>query len=336
MLALFLGNGCSLPRRTLQYTSHSQDKDLCNEIMQSALNLTDNTLRPFIKKQTYRAGTDKESTAINVFFPAIRKASKKYRNPLVLFFEKYGVYGQRHKNARIPSEIFKLSNKNKKLFIKYLWATDGQINNIHGEKDVTHIIYTSKSKTLVNQLQLLLQTIGILSKSYSVKSGRFSWHGITITSRYFQEKFLREIGVAGQRKGKDVDMALERISTMNPGWTKYELNEDRSVVYVPIKSIEKTEIGTAYDIEVDETHNFIANGIIVHNSIEQDADIVMFIHNPKPEDIVKSMDKLGKYVTVNEAENIRELIIAKNREGETGKIFLFWQKEITLFSDLEY
>jgi len=71
-------------------------------------------------------------------------------------------------------------------------------------------------------------------------------------------------------------------------------------------------------------------------SCEQDADIVMFIHNPKPDVMVKSMDKLGKYVTLSEAENIRELIVAKNREGETGKIFLFWQKEITLFSTLDY
>lgn len=71
-------------------------------------------------------------------------------------------------------------------------------------------------------------------------------------------------------------------------------------------------------------------------TIEQDADIVMFIHNPKPDEIVKSMSKLGKYVTESEAENIRELIIRKNREGETGKIFLFWQKEITRFDDLDY
>ena len=31
---------------------------------------------------------------------------------------------------------------------------------------------------------------------------------------------------------------------------------------------------------VPETHNFVANGMIVHNSLEQDADVVMFIHRP--------------------------------------------------------
>jgi len=71
-------------------------------------------------------------------------------------------------------------------------------------------------------------------------------------------------------------------------------------------------------------------------AIEQDADIVMFIHNPKPDEIVKSMGKIGKYVTESEAENIRELIIKKNREGETGKIFLYWKPEITRFDNLDY
>ena len=29
---------------------------------------------------------------------------------------------------------------------------------------------------------------------------------------------------------------------------------------------------------VPDSHNFVANDIVVHNSIEQDADVVMFIH----------------------------------------------------------
>ena len=33
-----------------------------------------------------------------------------------------------------------------------------------------------------------------------------------------------------------------------------------------------------YDATVPGTHNFVADGIVVHNSIEQDADIVMFIY----------------------------------------------------------
>lgn len=33
-----------------------------------------------------------------------------------------------------------------------------------------------------------------------------------------------------------------------------------------------------YDATVLGAHNFVANGIAVHNSIEQDADMVMLLH----------------------------------------------------------
>jgi replicative DNA helicase len=60
-----------------------------------------------------------------------------------------------------------------------------------------------------------------------------------------------------------------------------------------------------YDIEVPGTHNFIANDIFVHNSLEQDADIVMFINRP---------DALDKETV---KQNIAEIIVAKHRNGPT-------------------
>jgi len=56
------------------------------------------------------------------------------------------------------------------------------------------------------------------------------------------------------------------------------LNDKKTLAYVKIKNINVKEIDDVYDIEVPVTHNFIANGIVVHNSIEQDADVVMFIY----------------------------------------------------------
>ena len=44
---------------------------------------------------------------------------------------------------------------------------------------------------------------------------------------------------------------------------------------VSIDAAGKTEV---YDLTVDTLHNFVAGDIVVHNSIEQDADIVMFIY----------------------------------------------------------
>ena len=59
-------------------------------------------------------------------------------------------------------------------------------------------------------------------------------------------------------------------------------------------------------------------------SIEQDADIVMFIHRE------------SYYSDDTENPNIAECIVAKNRHGETGSVMLEWRPEYTVFRNLAY
>jgi len=59
-------------------------------------------------------------------------------------------------------------------------------------------------------------------------------------------------------------------------------------------------------------------------AIEQDADIVMFIHRE------------SYYDDDTENPNIAECIIAKNRHGETGSVMLEWRPEYTVFRNLAY
>jgi replicative DNA helicase len=79
-----------------------------------------------------------------------------------------------------------------------------------------------------------------------------------------------------------------------------------------------------YDLTVDSLSNFVANGIIVHNSIEQDADIVMFIYREELYD--KETDKKG----------IAEIHIAKHRNGPIGVIPMRFEASTTRFLDLTY
>jgi replicative DNA helicase len=58
-------------------------------------------------------------------------------------------------------------------------------------------------------------------------------------------------------------------------------------------------------------------------SIEQDADVVMFIYR---EDY---------YIEDTDRQNITDVIVAKHRHGSTGTINLFFRKELTQFRDLE-
>jgi len=78
-----------------------------------------------------------------------------------------------------------------------------------------------------------------------------------------------------------------------------------------------------YDLTVDGLHNFVAGDIVVHNSIEQDSDIVMFIYR----DEVYNPD--------TDRPNIADIIVAKHRNGPIGQISLYFQAAQTRYRDLD-
>jgi replicative DNA helicase len=77
-----------------------------------------------------------------------------------------------------------------------------------------------------------------------------------------------------------------------------------------------------YDATVLGTHNFVADGIVVHNSIEQDADVVMFLYR----DEVYNSDSQDK--------DTAEVIVAKHRAGPTGVCRLVFLDYCTLFANM--
>ena len=90
-----------------------------------------------------------------------------------------------------------------------------------------------------------------------------------------------------------------------------------------VVTIEPNGQTKVYDLTVEGLHNFTANDIIVHNSIEQDADIVMFIYRDEV------------YNPETERRNIADIIVAKHRNGPVGDVSLFFQASQTRFADLE-
>ncbi|RLT38127.1 MAG: replicative DNA helicase, partial [Chloroflexi bacterium] len=97
----------------------------------------------------------------------------------------------------------------------------------------------------------------------------------------------------------------------------------RDIYWDQIASIEPDGDSDVYDLTVPVLRNFVAGNIVVHNSIEQDADVVLFVYR---EDY---------YVEDTDRQNIADLIIAKHRHGSTGTVSLFFRKELTQFRDLE-
>ena len=89
-----------------------------------------------------------------------------------------------------------------------------------------------------------------------------------------------------------------------------------------VRSVVPEGNSDVFDMTVAKTHNFLANNIVVHNSIEQDSDMVMFIYR----DEVYNPD--------SEARGEAELIMAKHRNGPTGKVRLAFMNQYTKFASI--
>ena len=76
-----------------------------------------------------------------------------------------------------------------------------------------------------------------------------------------------------------------------------------------------------FDLTVPGHHNFVANYIIVHNSLEQDADIVMFIYRP------------DQYEKDTVKQNVAEIIVAKHRNGPVGSVELIFRSALAKFEN---
>jgi hypothetical protein len=96
------------------------------------------------------------------------------------------------------------------------------------------------------------------------------------------------------------------------------------LLWEPIRSIAPAGEAEVFDISVPGCANFLANGIVAHNSggIENNADIVMFIYRDEV------------YNPNTERRGIADIIVAKHRNGPTGTFCLSFEPQTTRFRDL--
>ena len=89
-----------------------------------------------------------------------------------------------------------------------------------------------------------------------------------------------------------------------------------------IVSVEPLGPQPVYDATVKETHNFVANGINAHNSIEQDADVVILLH--REDAYERESPRAGE----------ADLIVAKHRNGPTATVTVAFQGHYSRFVDM--
>jgi replicative DNA helicase len=98
---------------------------------------------------------------------------------------------------------------------------------------------------------------------------------------------------------------------------------ESDIYWDQIQSIESAGIEEVFDLTVPGQHNFVANDIIVHNSIEQDADVVAFIYRE------------DWYNPETDRKKLTDILIKKHRNGPTGAVELYFDNEKQRFRSVD-
>ena len=367
LLGHLIGDGCTLPRHAIQYTT--REPELAELLAGLASDVFGERVAPVIKA---------ERTWHEVYLAATTRLTHGRRNPIAEWLGDLGAFGLRSHEKHVPNRVFEQPFTGIARFLRHLWATDGCLWFSDGR---AAIYYATSSPRLARDIQSLLLRIGVVAAVARVKqgpSGRDQFH-VRVTGAPDSRRFLAVVGAVGARRsavaaelqshfgtvtavtnrdvvprsvwrsavvpamaaagvtGRDLQ---SQLGTAYCGSTLYKRNlgreraarvaeivesddlrrlADSDVYWDRVASIEADAEAEVYDLTVDRLHNFVAEDVIVHNSIEQDADLVMFIYRDE------------YYDRESEREGIADLIISKHRNGGLGDVELTFQKEYPRF-----
>ena len=181
-------------------------------------------------------------------------------------------FGTNAFTKKVPSVVFRLGNKQRSLFLRGLFSSDGCCN--------TGVSYTSVSYTLVSEVRKLLWTFGISSRI----SQRKDTEAYTLYV-HDKEKFFEYVGFEGERRKSNVRNKSE-----------FRLDDDG---YSParIERIESVGEVVCYDLFVPKFERFVANGFIVHNSTPKPHSLMVKGRKATQEEIDQGKDILGWYLS---------------------------------------
>ncbi|MBE3075423.1 MAG: replicative DNA helicase, partial [Actinobacteria bacterium] len=260
----------------------------------------------------------------------------------------------------VPEAVFRSSKRQIGVFIKHLWALDGSVRR-HRSGGGGRIYLTAQSPRLLDDVSRLLLRFGISCRIRNARNGStLDVIGVDDQRRFLQEIDVHGDRTAdglalldivrarsGNRSGAETTAPVwgrvcevmteadiaptnhAQVDAQSLGQVVQVLDEAdldleavNDVLWDSVVSIEPDGVEEVYDATVLGTHNFIANGIAVHNSIEQDADLVILLHR-------ESM-----YERESPREGEADLIVAKHRNGPTDTITVAFQGHYSRFTNM--
>lgn len=242
LLGYMLGDGC-FRSSGIEVTCDKRHTEVVNDVMNLFKSIG---LNPgyYLKKPDKRCQNSlhKEGFGVSINATCINFNS---------IARKYNWCGDKGKTFRIPKVILESPKSVIREFLKGLFESDGSVS------DSGMVSFCSKDIELVKQVQTILLGFNIQSNilySYNKHYRRYYYN--LALRREGSEYFEKEIGfVSAHKKEK-----LSRIATKKRGNNCYKQEMKDT-----IKTIQYNK-NTVYDIEVENVHEYNANGIRNHNS----------------------------------------------------------------------
>ncbi|MEQ9325597.1 MAG: LAGLIDADG family homing endonuclease, partial [Polyangiaceae bacterium] len=176
------------------------------------------------------------------------------------------IVGRKATDKRVPEVVFGLEDELVALFVGRLWAGDGFIAGA-GNNNVP--FYATSSTGLARDVQALLLRLGITS---GVHEKRFKYRGeerlgytVHVLGDGMVRRFFELVTPHCVGRDEQVSQLEQHLGSRSDDRSSNEAASS-DIFWDTIVSI--TPYGTAptYDLTVEEDHNFVANGLIVHNS----------------------------------------------------------------------
>ncbi len=165
------------------------------------------------------------------------------------FIDSTGI-GKAAKTKTIPGWIFKLNKQEKEKFVEGLMLSDGY-------KIGKSCRYVSASPALLKSLRLLLQTM-----DYRV--GKIHWQKKEKGTQCVNRLLLKDSKYGYICFSKKTKPNLKKYPSQSKYRNYFIGNENFSIE--KIKSITPVGMEQTLDLRVEEEHNFIADGFVVHNT----------------------------------------------------------------------
>jgi len=168
-------------------------------------------------------------------------------------------------NIKISNFVFSSPNKYVSQLIRGYFDTNGCV-----EKSRRAVTITSASKQMIEDLHLLLLRFGCIS--IKEIDNTLSISGLSAIN------FEKEIGFLHDKKAEKLKLLIEKVSgsyvcdRIKVGNQVMLINKvlknfnSNHLAFIEIKSIESGFEDVVYDFTIPENHNFIAEGVIIHNT----------------------------------------------------------------------